>query len=63
MATSINYDNDFIVGGSANSRLTPNFKLKEFFRPDGKISIHRELVAGLQLLRENLGASINKRPP
>jgi hypothetical protein len=59
MATSINYDNDFIVSGSANSRLTPNFKLKEFFRPDGKISIHRELVAGLQLLRENLGASIN----
>ena len=59
MASSIIYDNEFIVGGSANSRLTPNFKLKEFLKPNGKIFVHRELVAGLQLLRENLGASIS----
>ena len=50
---------DYIVGGSANSRLTPNFRLKEFHKPNGTIHVHRELVAGLQLLRENLGASIS----
>ena len=59
MASSINYDNEYIVGGSANSRLTPNFKLKEFLKPNGKIFVHRELVAGLQLLRDNFGASIS----
>jgi hypothetical protein len=59
MASSIVYDNEFIVGGSANSRLTPNFKLKEFLKPNGKVFVHRELVAGLQLLRENLDASIS----
>ena len=59
MASSIDYDNDFIVGGSSNSRLTPNFKLREFRKPNGKVHVHRELVAGLQLLRESLGASIS----
>jgi hypothetical protein len=52
------YDNDFIVGGSANSRLTPNFKVKEFFDRRGKIRIHRELVAVLQILRDRIGTAI-----
>jgi hypothetical protein len=52
MASSKSYDNEFIVGSSANSRLTPYFKLKEFLRPNGKIFVHRELIAGLKLLAE-----------
>jgi len=66
MANSVRIENDFIVGGSANSRLTPNFRLKEFVRADGKVYAHRELIAGLQQLRENLNASIsisNLKPP
>jgi len=59
VADSVKIENDFIVGGAPNSRLTPNFRLKEFLRSDGTIFIHWELVAGLQLLRENLNASIN----
>jgi hypothetical protein len=54
----ITYDNDFIVAGSANSRLTPNFKVKEFFDRGGKIHIHRELVAALQILRDRMGTAI-----
>ncbi len=52
------YDNDFIVDGSANSRLTPNFKVKEFFDRGGKIHIHRELVAALQILRDRMDTAI-----
>ena len=59
MASSISYDNDFIIDGSAGSSLTPNFKLKEFLKPNGKILVHRELVASLQILRDKYGASIS----
>jgi hypothetical protein len=52
------YDNDFIVDGSAKSRLTPNFKVKEFFDREGKIHIHRELVAALQILRDRMGTAV-----
>lgn len=56
---AVRYDNDFIVGGSPNTRLTPNFKVKEFFTGRGKIRIHRELVAALQLLRDRMGTAIS----
>jgi hypothetical protein len=59
MAMSIKYDNDFIVGGQGNPRLTPNFKLNEFLDSAGKVLVHRELVAGLQILRDNHGESIS----
>ena len=52
------FEDDFVVGGSANNRLTPNFKIKEFTDTQGKIHIHRELVAALQILRDTLGTPI-----
>ena len=58
MAVSIKYVNDFIVGGHANTQLTPNFRLREYQRTDGTILIHRELVAAVQLLRESLDAAV-----
>ena len=66
MANSIDIENDFIVGGTPDAQLTPNFRLKEFLQPNGKIFVHRELIAGLQLLRESLDASISiakAKPP
>ena len=66
MASSVTYENDFIVGGTSDSLVTPNFRLQEFVAPDGTVFVHRELVAGLQLLRENLDAPIsiaNMKPP
>lgn len=53
---------DFIVGGDPNYRLTPNFRLREFIRPNGTVRVHRELVAALQILRERLGGPINIDP-
>ncbi len=52
----------FIEGGDPNYRLTPNFRLREFIRPDGKVRIHRELVACLQILRDRLEAPIEVDP-
>lgn len=66
MATSIKYERDFIVGGAPNTQLTPNFRLGEFIKADGNVLIHRELVSGLQLLRESYGAPVtiaNVDPP
>lgn len=66
MATSIKYEKDFIVGGAPTTVLTPDFRLGEFLRADGTVFIHRELVSGLQLLRESYNAPItiaNVDPP
>jgi hypothetical protein len=52
------YENNFIIGGSPNIRVTPNFRLKEFYRSNGKVRVHRELAAALQILRDNFAASI-----
>jgi hypothetical protein len=52
----------FIEGGDPNHRLTPNFRLREFIRPDGKVWVHRELVACLQILRDRLDAPIEVDP-
>lgn len=62
MAGNIELQNDYITGGDAENRLTPNFRLKEFIRPGGKVHIHRELVAALQILRDNLGEPIKIDP-
>lgn len=54
----IEYQDDFIVGGSPTARLTPNFRLKEFTDRRGRVFIHRELVAALQRLRDDIGTPI-----
>jgi hypothetical protein len=58
MPRGIRYDGEYIVGGNSNARLTPNFKVKEFSRRNGKIFIHRELVATVQQLRDAYGHPI-----
>ena len=59
MAGSVTYENDFIVDGNANTRLSANFKVKEFQDKNGKLHVHRELVAGLQILRNRFGSGID----
>ncbi|MCM8918690.1 MAG: hypothetical protein LC540_01220 [Candidatus Thiodiazotropha sp.] len=59
MANSIQLEKNFIIGGKPSAYLTPNFRLKEFTRANGKIRVHRELVAGLQILRDNLSMPID----
>src|SRR5262245_38200310 len=56
---SVDWDNDFVVGGDSNTRLTPAFRLKEFRRADGSVRVHRELVSALQLLRDRLGRPLS----
>ena len=55
MPKGIRYDDDFIVGGNLNTKVTPNFRLREFARPSGEVRVHRELVGALQGLRETYG--------
>jgi len=59
MTRSVTIENDFIVAGAPNSLLTPNFRLKEFLDSGGRVFVHRELVSGMQLLRESLDAPIS----
>lgn len=56
---TIIYDGDFIVGGSQNPKLSPNFRLNEFERQNGTIKVHRELVSALQILRDRFGSSLS----
>jgi hypothetical protein len=58
MPKGLKYDNDYIVGGPANCRVTPNFSLSEYAGANGKVHIHRELVASVQVLRNSLGAAV-----
>ncbi|MEW8027621.1 MAG: hypothetical protein AB2792_06650 [Candidatus Thiodiazotropha sp.] len=65
MVGTVQIENDFIIGGLRDALVTPNFRLKEFYRSGGKVRVHRELVAALQILRDNLAASIkidSRRP-
>jgi hypothetical protein len=55
---TVDWDGGFVVGGDGNRRLTPSFRLKEFTKPDGTVRVHRELVSGLQLLRDRFGSSL-----
>lgn len=59
MPKGLKYENDYIVGGPANCRLTPSFTLSEYAGANGKVRIHRELVASVQVLRNSLGAAVN----
>ena len=59
MAKGLKYDNDYITGGPANCRVTPNFALSEYAGANGKIRIHRELVASVQVLRNSFGATVS----
>jgi hypothetical protein len=58
---SVNWDDEFVVGGDGNRRLTPSFRLKEFRRPDGTVRVHRELVSALQLLRDRFAKPLSIR--
>jgi len=58
MPKGLKYDNDTIVGGPANCRVTPNFKLSEYTNASGRVHIHRELVASVQVLRDRFGAAV-----
>ncbi len=62
MAGTIQLRNDFIIGGEPNCRITPNFYLREFTNHDGGVFVHRELVAALQVLREQLRAPVRVDP-
>jgi hypothetical protein len=59
MPKGLKYEHDYIVGGPVNCRVTPNFKLSEYAGAAGKVRIHRELVASVQVLRNSLGAAVN----
>ena len=59
MAWSIEWDGGYVTGGEGKVRLTPNFRLKEFLRPDGRVRVHRELVSALQILRERFGSPLS----
>ena len=58
---TVDWEDGFVVGGDGNRRLTPSFRLKEFRRPDGTVRVHRELVSGLQLLRDRFGKPLSVR--
>jgi hypothetical protein len=60
MVWKVEWDDDFVVGGDGARRLTPNFKLREFWF-DGHIRVHRELVSSLQLLRNRFARGIGVR--
>ena len=59
MVWKVDWDGEFVVGGDGGRRLTPNFRLREFRRPDGGVRVHRELVSALQLLRNRFGKGIS----
>jgi hypothetical protein len=59
MPKGLKYDNDYIVGGPAKCWVTPNFMLSEYAGADGKLRIHRELAASVQVLRNSLGAAVS----
>lgn len=58
MALGILYADDYIVGGPADARVTPNFTLSEYAGPEGRLFVHRELVAAIQMLRNQSGYSL-----
>ncbi|HQU72633.1 MAG: hypothetical protein KDI06_10990 [Calditrichaeota bacterium] len=58
MAWQVDWDGKFVVGGEARTRLTPNFRLREFQDGGGRVRVHRELVSAIQLLRSSFGGSV-----
>lgn len=61
MVWSVSWDQGFVVGGDDDRRLTPNFRLKEFKRPDGTVRVHRELVTAVQMLRDSFARPLALR--
>ena len=61
MVWTVHWEDGFIVGGDSSRRLTPSFRLREFEKPDGTVRVHRELVAGLQLLRDRFAKPLSVR--
>lgn len=59
MPKGLKYENDYIVSGPAKCRVTPSFTLSEYAGSEGKVRIHRELVASVQVLRNSLGAAVS----
>jgi hypothetical protein len=59
VAERIQLQNDFIVGGGLDIKVTPNFRLREYLGANGDIRIHRELAAAVQILRDRFGAPIS----
>jgi len=61
MVWTVEWQGGFVTGGEGARRLTPSFRLREFRQPDGTVRVHRELVAGLQLLRDRFGHPLSVR--
>lgn len=59
MASGLKYDDDYLIGGPARARVTPNFQLSEYARADGRVRVHRELLAAVQRVREELGTGVS----
>lgn len=58
MPKGLKYENDYLIGAPARAWVTPNFMLSEYAGADGRVRIHRELVASVQVLRNALGAAL-----
>ncbi len=58
MAKGLKYDNDYVIGGPARGKVSPNFALSEYARPNGSVRVHRELVSSVQVLRDHLEAPL-----
>ena len=59
MAKGLKFQDDYLVGGPARAAVTPNFTLSEYAGADGKVRVHRELVAAVQVVRNALGAPLS----
>ena len=59
MAKGLKFQDDYLVGGPARAAVTPNFTLSEYAGADGKVRVHRELVAAVQGVRNALGAPLS----
>ncbi len=59
MPKGLKCDRDHIVGRPAGCRVTPDFALSEYAGADGRVRVHRERVASVQVLRGSLGAPVN----
>lgn len=58
MAKGLKYEDDYLIGGPARVKVSPNFALSEYAGADGRVRVHRELVSAVQLLRDTLGAPL-----
>jgi|GEM_PF-2863423 len=59
MASGLKYADDYLIGGPARARVTPNFLLSEYARADGTVRVHRELLAAVQRVRDELGTGVS----